>query len=251
LGRAIAQAVSRRLPTAAARVRFQVRSCVICGGQSGTGAGFLRVLRFPLPILIPPTTQHSSSSGAGTIGQILADVPSGLSLTPPQETKTKLDAPYFLCATFGPRIHNFPDSIRVIYFWRTLFHSCTSPNQDWHSFHRHVHQSSVIPDTLIDVHLSSTQVTNMATQKVYRQQHSSVLLSIFPPSFKLPSDSYNYSYTELSIVRKLHCFSHLITNIDHRSLFSYCAFYQTRHVRHVSGLFCLVAYLTTLSVSKL
>jgi hypothetical protein len=55
LGRAIAQAVSRWLPTAAARVRSQVRSCWICGGQSGTGAGFLRVLRFSLAILIPPT----------------------------------------------------------------------------------------------------------------------------------------------------------------------------------------------------
>jgi hypothetical protein len=60
-GRAIAQAVSRRLPTAEARVRSQVRSCGICGGQSGTGAGFLRVLGFPLPILVPPTTPHSSS----------------------------------------------------------------------------------------------------------------------------------------------------------------------------------------------
>jgi hypothetical protein len=60
--RAIAQAVSRRLPTAAARVRAQVRSCGICGGQSGTEAGFLRVLRFPLPILIPSTAPHSSSS---------------------------------------------------------------------------------------------------------------------------------------------------------------------------------------------
>jgi hypothetical protein len=58
--RAIAQAVSRRLPTTAARVRAQVRSCGICGGHSSTGAGFLRVLRCPLPILIPPTAPHSS-----------------------------------------------------------------------------------------------------------------------------------------------------------------------------------------------
>jgi hypothetical protein len=53
---------SRRLPTAAARVRAQVGSSRICGGQGGTGAGFLWVLLFPLPILIPPTAQHSSSS---------------------------------------------------------------------------------------------------------------------------------------------------------------------------------------------
>jgi hypothetical protein len=59
--RVIAQAVSRRLPIAAARVRAQVRSCGICGGQSGTGVGFFRVLRFPLPILIPQIAPHSSS----------------------------------------------------------------------------------------------------------------------------------------------------------------------------------------------
>jgi hypothetical protein len=53
--RGIAQAVSRWLPIAEARVRSQVRSCGICGRQSGTEAGFLRVLRFPLPILIPLT----------------------------------------------------------------------------------------------------------------------------------------------------------------------------------------------------
>jgi hypothetical protein len=60
-GRAIAQVVNRRLPTTAARVRAQVSSCGICGGQSGAGAGFLLILRFPLPILIPPTDPHSSS----------------------------------------------------------------------------------------------------------------------------------------------------------------------------------------------
>jgi hypothetical protein len=70
-GRSIAHAVSRRLPTAASRVRARVLSCGNCGGQSGTGAGFLRVLRFPLPFFIPPVAPQSpsSSSGAGTVGQ--------------------------------------------------------------------------------------------------------------------------------------------------------------------------------------
>jgi hypothetical protein len=44
--RAIAQAVSRRLPTVAAR---------------GAGAGFLRVFRFPLPIFIPAISPQSPS----------------------------------------------------------------------------------------------------------------------------------------------------------------------------------------------
>jgi hypothetical protein len=67
IGRAIAQAVSRWLPTAAARVW----SSGICSGQSGAGAGFLRVLRFPLPIFIPPITPQSPSSiiCGCTIGQ--------------------------------------------------------------------------------------------------------------------------------------------------------------------------------------
>jgi hypothetical protein len=38
--------------------------------------------------------QHHLSSGAATIGQLLADVPSGLSLTPPQETKEKVKTPF-------------------------------------------------------------------------------------------------------------------------------------------------------------
>jgi hypothetical protein len=55
LGCAIAQTVSSRLPTEAARVQSQIRSCGVCDGQSGTGAGFLRVLRIPLSVFIPPT----------------------------------------------------------------------------------------------------------------------------------------------------------------------------------------------------
>jgi hypothetical protein len=56
-GRAIAQEVSHWLPATAARARDQVRS----GGQSGGWVGILRILRFPLLILIPPTAPRSSS----------------------------------------------------------------------------------------------------------------------------------------------------------------------------------------------
>ena len=53
-GRAMAEAASRRPLTAEARVRSRVGPCGICGGQSGTGTGFLRVLRFFPVIFIPP-----------------------------------------------------------------------------------------------------------------------------------------------------------------------------------------------------
>jgi hypothetical protein len=110
-------------------------SCGICGGQSGAGAGFHRVLLFPLPIFIPPISPQSPSpiirgwynrpvgaaalkapqyklkkcgicgrqsgtgsrfsvchihhltSGAGTISQLVAEVPIGLILTPSQKSK--------------------------------------------------------------------------------------------------------------------------------------------------------------------
>jgi hypothetical protein len=39
-GCAMAQAVSRRPPTAEARVRYRVSPCGICGGQSGPGTDF-------------------------------------------------------------------------------------------------------------------------------------------------------------------------------------------------------------------
>jgi hypothetical protein len=68
------------------RPGFEPGSCGICGGQSGAGAGFLLVLRFPLPILIPPTAPQSSSVIRGWYNRpIVAAVPSGLSLTIPTQ----------------------------------------------------------------------------------------------------------------------------------------------------------------------
>jgi hypothetical protein len=78
VGCAVAQAVSHWFPTSAPRVRVRT-PCGVCGGQRSTGAGFLRVLRFPLPI-IPPI---SPSPWAGTIGLLVVAVPSGPWIPPP------------------------------------------------------------------------------------------------------------------------------------------------------------------------
>jgi hypothetical protein len=51
VGCAMAQVVSRRPPTAEARVRSRVSPCGICGGQNGTGTGFSpEYFGFPLSI---------------------------------------------------------------------------------------------------------------------------------------------------------------------------------------------------------
>jgi hypothetical protein len=76
-GRAIAQAVSRWLPTTAVRGSRQGRHVGFCGGQSRAGAGFLRVLRFPLPNSFHQLRQNlifiiiNQSSGICTIGQMV------------------------------------------------------------------------------------------------------------------------------------------------------------------------------------
>jgi hypothetical protein len=88
-GPAIDQVVRLQFPTAAAQVQSQVRSCGVCDEQSGTGEAFLRVLWFPLPILIPLIAPHWSSSATGAIGQLLANITSGPSLTPPDEIRKK------------------------------------------------------------------------------------------------------------------------------------------------------------------
>jgi hypothetical protein len=69
--RAIAQAVSRWLPTAAARVRSRVWSSGICGGQSGLGQVFSEYFGFPCQSPFHQLLHNHPhlSSGAGTIGQ--------------------------------------------------------------------------------------------------------------------------------------------------------------------------------------
>jgi hypothetical protein len=71
-GRAIAEALGRWFPTAAARVSRSGLASKIYGGQSGAGAGFLRVLRFPLPKSFIPPTSPSSSQSLGTVSRGLA-----------------------------------------------------------------------------------------------------------------------------------------------------------------------------------
>jgi hypothetical protein len=84
-GHAIAKAVSRRLPTAATRVR--TRSCHVgfVVYKVALGQIFSEYFGFPYQFSFYRLLHtHHLSSGAGTIGQLVA---SGLSLTPPQETE--------------------------------------------------------------------------------------------------------------------------------------------------------------------
>jgi hypothetical protein len=90
LSNVIAQAVSRRLPTAAARDRPQSRSLGFVVGKVALEHVFSEYFGFPYQFSFHRLfhTYHLPS-GAGTIGKLVADIPSGLGLTPPQETKKK------------------------------------------------------------------------------------------------------------------------------------------------------------------
>jgi hypothetical protein len=125
VGRAIAQADSRCLPTTAARIRARIWSCGICGRQSGAGAGFLRVLRFPLPIFILQIAPQSSSSiilGLYNRPEVAA-VPSGLSPTPLRKKKgclcsekTGYKYSQKIPITFVRRSSERPEKI-IVYSW--------------------------------------------------------------------------------------------------------------------------------------
>jgi hypothetical protein len=93
--RAMAQAVSHWLATEAAWVRAPVWSSGICGGQSGAGAGFLRVLLFPLPNFVPSDSPSTQSPGACTIGQKWPTCRVDPLWTPPPTMQT------FLCSNLS------------------------------------------------------------------------------------------------------------------------------------------------------
>jgi hypothetical protein len=57
-----------QLSTSRSVVRSQARSSGICGGKSGTRAGFLRVLLFPRQLQWPRGLRHELSSLARTLG---------------------------------------------------------------------------------------------------------------------------------------------------------------------------------------
>jgi hypothetical protein len=88
MGRPIAQAASRWLPTAAAR--FEPRSGYVgfVVDKVALGQVFSEYFGFPCQFSSHRLLYTQQLlSGAGTIRQLVVDVPSGLSITPTKETK--------------------------------------------------------------------------------------------------------------------------------------------------------------------
>jgi hypothetical protein len=90
MGHATAQEVSSRLTTAAAQVRAQVRHVGFMVDKVTLGQVFSEYFCFPRQFSFHWLLHtHHLSSGAGTIGQLMPEVPSWLSLTPPQEKRSR------------------------------------------------------------------------------------------------------------------------------------------------------------------
>jgi hypothetical protein len=87
LGHAIAQEVSHWIPAAAAWFDPKSDHMGSVVGKMALGQIFSEYFSFPCQLSFhqTPYSQHHLPSGAGIIGQIVADVPSGLSPTPTQE----------------------------------------------------------------------------------------------------------------------------------------------------------------------
>jgi hypothetical protein len=83
LGRAIAQAVSRRIPTSVPGFEPRSGHVGFVVDKVALGQVFSEYFGFPCKFSFHRLLHiHHLSSGAGTIGQLVADVGSGLSLTP-------------------------------------------------------------------------------------------------------------------------------------------------------------------------
>jgi hypothetical protein len=90
-GRGIAQAVSRRLSTAANRVRAKVSHVEFVMEKVTLGQVFSEYFGFPCQFLSHRLLHtHHLSSGVGTTGQLVGNVPSRLTLTQHQETKKEV-----------------------------------------------------------------------------------------------------------------------------------------------------------------
>jgi hypothetical protein len=83
-----------RLPLAAAPVRFQLGHGGFVVDRVALGQVFSEYFGFSCQFSFHQLLHIHLPSGIGKIGQTVADVPSGLSLTPPKETKKKVMAAF-------------------------------------------------------------------------------------------------------------------------------------------------------------
>jgi hypothetical protein len=81
ISHAVTQEVSRLLLIEVSRVQSQSSLCEIRGGLSRTAAGFVRVLRFPLSILVAPNAPFLSAIISGCYNALFTAEVSMLSVS--------------------------------------------------------------------------------------------------------------------------------------------------------------------------